>query len=70
MAANARLVSGRRRRSGRPPRSGGRDRSRGDRRGIVHEPKTASVHVSSILRKLGVVNRAEAAAVGERAGLI
>jgi DNA-binding NarL/FixJ family response regulator len=33
-------------------------------------PKTASVHVSNIFRKLNVVNRAEAAAVGERAGLI
>jgi DNA-binding NarL/FixJ family response regulator len=33
-------------------------------------PKTASVHVSSILRKLGVSGRAQAAAVAERAGLL
>jgi DNA-binding CsgD family transcriptional regulator len=32
--------------------------------------KTASVHVSNILRKLGVSNRAQAAALAERAGLI
>lgn len=31
--------------------------------------KTVSVHVSSILRKLDVANRSEAAEVGERAGL-
>jgi DNA-binding CsgD family transcriptional regulator len=37
---------------------------------LYMSPKTASVHVSNILRKLNVVNRAEAAAVGERAGLI
>jgi DNA-binding CsgD family transcriptional regulator/tetratricopeptide (TPR) repeat protein len=36
---------------------------------LLMSPKTASVHVSNILRKLNVVNRAEAAAVGERAGL-
>jgi DNA-binding CsgD family transcriptional regulator/tetratricopeptide (TPR) repeat protein len=36
---------------------------------LFMSPKTASVHVSNILRKLRVVNRAEAAAVGERAGL-
>lgn len=36
---------------------------------LFMSPKTASVHVSNILRKLNVVNRAEAAAVGERAGL-
>jgi DNA-binding CsgD family transcriptional regulator len=36
---------------------------------LFMSPKTASVHVSKILRKLNVVNRAEAAAVGERAGL-
>ncbi|OLF07669.1 helix-turn-helix transcriptional regulator [Actinophytocola xanthii] len=36
---------------------------------LFMSPKTASVHVSSILRKLNVANRAEAAAVGERAGL-
>jgi DNA-binding NarL/FixJ family response regulator len=33
-------------------------------------PKTASVHVTNILRKLNVLNRTEAAAVAERAGLI
>jgi DNA-binding CsgD family transcriptional regulator/tetratricopeptide (TPR) repeat protein len=32
--------------------------------------KTASVHVSNILRKLGVSNRAQAAALAERAGLV
>ena len=32
--------------------------------------KTASVHVSSILRKLGVANRVQAAALAERAGLL
>ena len=30
-------------------------------------PKTASVHVTSILRKLGVTGRVQAAAVAERA---
>jgi DNA-binding CsgD family transcriptional regulator len=33
-------------------------------------PKTASVHVTSILRKLGVSGRAQAAALAERAGLL
>lgn len=33
-------------------------------------PKTASVHVSRILQKLGVENRTEAAAAGRRAGLV
>jgi DNA-binding CsgD family transcriptional regulator len=33
-------------------------------------PKTAGVHVSSILRKLGVTNRVQAAALAERAGLL
>ncbi len=32
--------------------------------------KTASVHVSNIIRKLGVGNRGEAAAVAHRAGLV
>ena len=32
-------------------------------------PKTAGVHVSNILRKLGVSGRVQAAAVAERAGL-
>jgi DNA-binding CsgD family transcriptional regulator len=33
-------------------------------------PKTAGVHVTNILRKLGVTNRVQAAALAERAGLI
>ncbi len=33
-------------------------------------PKTASVHVSNILRKLNVSGRAQAAATAERAGLL
>jgi DNA-binding CsgD family transcriptional regulator len=33
-------------------------------------PKTAGVHVTSILRKLGVTNRVQAAALAERAGLL
>jgi DNA-binding CsgD family transcriptional regulator/tetratricopeptide (TPR) repeat protein len=33
-------------------------------------PKTASVHVTSILRKLGVTSRVQAAALAERAGLL
>jgi DNA-binding CsgD family transcriptional regulator len=33
-------------------------------------PKTASVHVTHILRKLGVTNRVQAATVAERAGLV
>jgi DNA-binding CsgD family transcriptional regulator len=33
-------------------------------------PKTASVHVTNILRKLGVSTRAQAAALAERAGLV
>ena len=33
-------------------------------------PKTAGVHVSNILRKLGVSSRVQAAAVAERAGLL
>jgi DNA-binding NarL/FixJ family response regulator len=33
-------------------------------------PKTASVHVTSILRKLGVSGRVQAATVAERAGLL
>jgi DNA-binding CsgD family transcriptional regulator len=31
-------------------------------------PKTASVHVTNILRKLGVTRRTQAAAIAERAG--
>ena len=37
---------------------------------LYMSPKTASVHVTSILRKLGVASRVEAAAVAERAGLL
>jgi DNA-binding NarL/FixJ family response regulator len=37
---------------------------------LFMSPKTASVHVTNILRKLNVINRTEAAAVAERAGLI
>jgi DNA-binding NarL/FixJ family response regulator len=33
-------------------------------------PKTASVHVTSILRKLGVSGRVQAAALAERGGLL
>ena len=33
-------------------------------------PKTASVHVTNILRKLGVSTRVQAAALAERAGLV
>jgi DNA-binding NarL/FixJ family response regulator len=32
--------------------------------------KTASVHVSNTLRKLGVSNRAQAASLAERAGIL
>jgi DNA-binding NarL/FixJ family response regulator len=37
---------------------------------LYMSPKTASVHVTSIFRKLGVSGRAQAAAVAERAGLL
>ena len=37
---------------------------------LYMSPKTASVHVTAILRKLGVASRVEAAAVAERAGLL
>jgi DNA-binding NarL/FixJ family response regulator len=33
-------------------------------------PRTAGVHVTNILRKLGVTNRVQAAALAERAGLV
>jgi DNA-binding NarL/FixJ family response regulator len=33
-------------------------------------PRTAGVHVTNILRKLGVSSRVQAAAVAERAGLL
>jgi DNA-binding CsgD family transcriptional regulator len=33
-------------------------------------PKTASVHVSNILRKLGVTSRVQAAAIAHRTGLL
>jgi DNA-binding NarL/FixJ family response regulator len=33
-------------------------------------PRTAGVHITSIMRKLGVANRVQAAALAERAGLI
>ena len=33
-------------------------------------PKTASVHVTAILRKLQAANRVHAAAIAERLGLI
>ena len=36
---------------------------------LYMSPKTASVHVSSILRKLRVTNRVQAAAIAERMGL-
>ncbi|MEM8904907.1 MAG: AAA family ATPase [Actinomycetota bacterium] len=44
------------------------NRQIGDR--LFISPKTASVHVSRILHKLGVENRTEAAAAARRAGLI
>ena len=37
---------------------------------LYMSPKTASVHVTSILRKLGVSGRVQAAALAERAGLL
>jgi len=37
---------------------------------LFMSPKTASVHVTSILRKLGVTGRVQAAAAAERAGLL
>ena len=37
---------------------------------LFMSPKTASVHVSSILRKLGVANRLQAATLAERSGLL
>jgi DNA-binding CsgD family transcriptional regulator len=37
---------------------------------LYMSPKTASVHVTRILRKLGVANRTAAATVAERAGLL
>jgi DNA-binding CsgD family transcriptional regulator len=37
---------------------------------LFMSPKTASVHVTSIFRKLGVSGRPQAAAVAERAGLL
>jgi DNA-binding CsgD family transcriptional regulator len=37
---------------------------------LFMSPKTASVHVSRILQKLGVSNRTEAAAAARRAGLV
>ncbi len=37
---------------------------------LYMSPKTASVHVTSIFRKLGVSGRVQAAALAERAGLL
>jgi DNA-binding NarL/FixJ family response regulator len=37
---------------------------------LYMSPKTASVHVSNILRKLQVTNRVQAAALAERAGIL
>jgi DNA-binding NarL/FixJ family response regulator len=38
--------------------------------GLYISPKTAGVHVSNILRKLGVSGRVQAATLAERAGLL
>jgi DNA-binding CsgD family transcriptional regulator len=40
-----------------------------DRQALFITPKTASIHVSRILAKLGVAGRGEAAAVAHRLGL-
>ena len=37
---------------------------------LYMSPRTAGVHVSNILRKLGVAGRVQAAALAERAGLL
>jgi DNA-binding NarL/FixJ family response regulator len=37
---------------------------------LFMSPKTASVHVTHILRKLGVTGRVQAATIAERAGLL
>ena len=37
---------------------------------LYMSPRTAGVHVTNILRKLGVTGRVQAAAVAERAGLL
>jgi DNA-binding NarL/FixJ family response regulator len=39
-------------------------------RELFISPRTAGVHVTNILRKLGVSGRVQAAAVAERAGLL
>lgn len=39
-----------------------------DRPGAAHQPKTASLHVSQILAKLGVADGGEAAAIAHRLG--
>ena len=39
-------------------------------RRLYMSPKTASVHVSAIIRKLGVTGRVQAATVAERMGLL
>jgi DNA-binding NarL/FixJ family response regulator len=50
------------------PAEGRTNREIGER--LYMSEKTASVHVSRILAKLGAANRAEAAASAERLGLV
>ncbi len=51
-----------------PEAAGARPHQPSDRRGAVHHGKTASVHVSNILAKLGASGRTEAVAIAYRRG--